>query len=604
MRTQPLVLLLSAWFAAASLKAADPILTERLERPDGSTVVGRVSGDRDSGFRFVPLDGSDSFDLGRSEPAPISVRFERTGPEIATALPPFHVAIGRDQRISGRLRAIDPTTIRLDDGPGGTPVVILRVGASAIVQRAGEAQVLQEGFESLDAGRWSSVGSPSVSDAKKLVGDRALRLPAGGSALTCRLATPVGRGRVEIAFFDDGRVVPHEQAFVDLLFRGDQGPETVRALIGWQEESLAVESPGGPALAVQRLARRPGWRRLGVRFGPDRTEVSVDGDELAHGKGPGGPLIEIRLAAHTLNNNPGPVPADLFALFDDLRVVRFAEPTGEMEADPSQDEVRLVGGDQIFGAVNKGDGDKVDLTIEGRTLAYPWGDVSGVYLRREAKPSRPITGLLVRLEWRAGPGNDPRDLDAAEGMLSASTDAALALETPYAGTITIPRDRLRRLRVLGKATRIVIDPFAHHLGDNVSTPPELLDPPQFEGGVLERAFDLAQAPEGAAHLVIDAVQVVGEAPGLRFSERVRDGELVTNILVNGKRIDTLNRHIMTSNEVPETVRVAVPKGLLKAGKNLVRFEQVGLKSDPNYLDDLGILGVAIDLDTASTAVKP
>ena len=39
------------------------------------------------------------------------------------------------------------------------------------------------------------------------------------------------------------------------------------------------------ALAVQRLARQPGWHRLSVRFGPDLTEVAVDGNELAHGKG-------------------------------------------------------------------------------------------------------------------------------------------------------------------------------------------------------------------------------------------------------------------------------------------------------------------------------
>src|SRR5205807_4045826 len=35
-------------------------------------------------------------------------------------------------------------------------------------------------------------------------------------------------------------------------------------LLGWAEESLSVESPGGPALAVQRLARkRSEERRVG-----------------------------------------------------------------------------------------------------------------------------------------------------------------------------------------------------------------------------------------------------------------------------------------------------------------------------------------------------
>ena len=57
-----------------------------------------------------------------------------------------------------------------------------------------------------------------------------------------------------------------------------------------------MESPDGPSLAVQRLARTPGWHRLTLRFGPEQIEIAVDGKELAHGKGPAGPLDQIKLA--------------------------------------------------------------------------------------------------------------------------------------------------------------------------------------------------------------------------------------------------------------------------------------------------------------------
>ena len=119
-----------------------------------------------------------------------------------------------------------------------------------------------------------------------------------GPSLTCSLREPVGSGRLDIAFHDDGIVADGQQWFVDLLFRGLAGTETVRAVLGWAEESLTVESPSGPALAVQRLARKPGWHRLSLRFGPAQTEVAVDGNDLAHGKGPDGPLVEIRLASY------------------------------------------------------------------------------------------------------------------------------------------------------------------------------------------------------------------------------------------------------------------------------------------------------------------
>ena len=55
--------------------------------------------------------------------------------------------------------------------------------------------------------------------------------------------------------------------------------------------------PNGPALPVQRLARTPGWHRLMLRFGPDTTEISVDGKDLAHGKGPDGPLVSISMGS-------------------------------------------------------------------------------------------------------------------------------------------------------------------------------------------------------------------------------------------------------------------------------------------------------------------
>src|SRR4029077_13879031 len=150
---------------------------------------------------------------------------------------------------------------------------------------------------------------------------------------------------LDIAFHDDGAVADGQQWFVDLLFRGLAGTETVRAVLGGAEESLTVESPSGPALAVQRLARKPGWHRLSLRFSPAQTEVAVDGNDLAHGKGPDRPLVELRLASH-VSGKGGP-PGKLAGYFDDLRLVRFTEPIGGLEIDAGQDEVRLAGGDQL-----------------------------------------------------------------------------------------------------------------------------------------------------------------------------------------------------------------------------------------------------------------
>jgi hypothetical protein len=249
--------------------------------------------------------------------------------------------------------------------------------------------------------------------------------------------------------------------------------------------------------------------------------------------------------------------------------------------------------------------DSVTLRVDNTEVSLPWTEVASLSFRRAPEQGEAIEGLLVRLEWRSAPGNDPRDLDQIEGALLAINDDTFTLATPYSGELTVPRDRLRKLKVLGNGRRIVLDDTAHHLGNNdTSKEPHVLDPPLPEGGNLERTFTLDQVPENRpAWLVLDVVQVVGEANSLDFSELVRKGELRTNVKINDKPVDYLNRHITTRNETPERIRLPIPAGLLKPGENKLRIDQVGKVGDPEELDDIGILSIALEFDPASPA-KP
>ncbi|MEJ7639213.1 MAG: hypothetical protein WKF75_14880 [Singulisphaera sp.] len=264
--------------------------------------------------------------------------FEGSGPDPSSVFSPFQLHLGLGQRVSGRLGSVTESTVHLTDGPGGRPIALPRDAAQALLQRAGEAQVFRDGFESIESKRWARIGVPEITDEPRAEGDHSLRVPAGGTSLTCRLPEPVGSGRLELAYHDTLVVAPDQQRVVDLTFRGPTGPETIGVVLGWSEASLAVESPRGPALAVQHLARREGWHRLSVRFGPEMTEIAVDGDELAHGKGLGGPLVEIRLASYPIGKTMP--PPGLAGHFDDLSLVRLTEPTGGLEIDATQDEVR------------------------------------------------------------------------------------------------------------------------------------------------------------------------------------------------------------------------------------------------------------------------
>jgi hypothetical protein len=565
---------------------------ELLDRPGQPRVEGRLVDEVGSGLKFlparVPADGAIALEPGSVVTFP--------GPKLApAAIPPlFQVSVGSCARISGVLRGISDRAVRLAVPWQATEIEVARPGVQAVIQRPGEARVFADGFSQIDAAQWTVGGNPEVqAQAKGTAGGRGVRLPAAGASLRHSLSEPLGSGRLELSFADPGTRAAAGQWTLGLTFRGPSGPATLRVILGWAEESLAVESPAGPSLAVQRLVRSPGWHRLMLRFGPEQTEIAVDGKELAHGKGPSGPLDAFALETRWTGST-GPSP-DLAGLVGEVQLVRFAEPPASLEIDPSQDEVRLVMGDQLYGTIRRADAEHVVIDVDDKPFALDWSEVAGLYFRRVAAPARPIEGSLAELEWlaAAGESSQVRAFDHAEGVVTGISRPAITLLTPYAGTLTIPRDRLARLRVLDRGWMMVLDPSSHHLGDNISTTPPLLDPPLPEGGVLERSFELAAVQPEQSYLVLDVLQVVGETAGTPYSNLVQKGELRTYVVVNGKRIDYINRYITTSNETPERVRIPIPPQLLKTGKNVIRIEQTGIANDPTWFDDLGILEISL-----------
>ncbi len=98
------------------------------------------------------------------------------------------------------------------------------------------------------------------------------------------------------------------------------------------------------------------------------------------------------------------------------------------------------------------------------------------------------------------------------------------------------------------------------------------------------------------------MQVVGEDTDSQWSQHVRNGELRTYVLVNGKRIDYLNRYIKTRNDDPERIAIPIPAGSLRPGKNTVRLELTGETAKDKELDDLGVLQIALEFRSTSNRV--
>ncbi len=592
-RIPSLILMLSV--ALASLAGQAPA-RETIQTRDGATVEGLLSGDAATGFLFQPQAGGAGIPLKTLD----AVRFTPVVVE-STPTPPIQVDLGLSGRISGTLLSLDDKTLRLTDGPGTTTRLIDRAGVRALQQRPGEAQVLADAFTTLRESVWTQVGTPEIAPNGRSEGVPSLRLPAAGAAITHRLASPLWSGRLRLAFHDDATLQPGQLWFLDLTFRGPDGQESIQILPGWENPTLGVRSRGnGPALAIQPLSRSAGWHVLTARFGPDGTDIAVDGNELAHGAPPGGPLLEIRLATES---RPGSAPpTDLAALAADLRLVRLAAPHGPPEIDPSQDDVRLLNGDQLFGTLLGADRDSVSLRIAGDATKLPWSEIAGLDLRRvdDASAAAPLSGLWVRLTWQPPGASASADWNSVEGVLDAVDRETLTIQVPYAGSIQVPRAQAVELLPMGEALRQVLDPSSHHLGNAFVTD---LNPPQPEGPSWSLTFNV-DAPERFDRLAFDVVQLIGVEGNLDFSQQVRDGQLLTRVFVNDREIDNLNRHLHTPNTAPERIRVALPPGTLKTGPNTVRLALSGLASDPNTLDNFGLVGVALEGPTAKKREGP
>ena len=354
--------------------------SELLEVAGGQRVQGRIAGSLASGFSFIPTDGSPTLALEAGS----IVRFEKTARDSLAGPPLFRVLCGEVFRLSGSIRSISPTAVRLGVSWQGSEISLLRPGVQVVLQRPGVARVLVDDFESLEPSRWTKSGKLSLDDDLHVSERKSLRIPSSGASISQNLDEPLFSGRLELAFHDDGLVAPGRKWSIDFTFQGQTGPWVLRVIPGWTDESLAVEMPIFPALPVQRLARSSGWHRFMLRFGPEKTEISVDGKDLAHGKGPDGPLISIRLgsvppAADAPVPEVNKVPV---CHIDDLQLIRFAEPTANFELDVKQDEVRLVVGDQLFGRIQTADSERVSMTVEGKAISLPWGQISGLYFRR------------------------------------------------------------------------------------------------------------------------------------------------------------------------------------------------------------------------------
>ncbi len=156
-------------------------------------------------------------------------------------------------------------------------------------------------------------------------------------------------GRFDLAFLDDGAVVAGQQWSIELTF---QGPPACRwcassGLVGGEPGGRVAERSWPCSVWLARLAGTD-FRSGSAPIRP-RCPSTARSWRTAKGRtarwSPSGWRARRR-------RKPAP-PKGLAGHFDDLQLIRFAEPPASLELDITQDEARLVVGDQLYGESGK-----------------------------------------------------------------------------------------------------------------------------------------------------------------------------------------------------------------------------------------------------------
>jgi hypothetical protein len=224
------------------------------------------------------------------------------------------------------------------------------------------------------------------------------------------------------------------------------------------------------------------------------------------------------------------------------------------------------------------------------------GAVSGIRLKDEQATTLDDKGLFVRA-WLAVSSHDSEteQREVLAGALEVGPQDSLQLKHSDLGMVSLSRDRLRRIEVLHQGWRMAIDPRYHHLGNEVRPTFDVGWP---EGTELAIAFSAEKMPPGELWLSAYVVELEQIGPSAKYADALAAGHLRTNVVLNGKAIDYLNRYVPATTSRPQRIRLRIPRDALLPDQNRLVIQQVSQRDKPSEYDDCGIYDMALEVESA------
>jgi hypothetical protein len=527
---------------------------------DGQRVAGTLTLDVRGRLTFTAADKSVPLDEIHR------VRFNASPPRWPAGSV-HRVTMPGGQTVAGTLLGMNDDRLRLRTA-WADELTLPRPWVEAVTQPPGYAVVAAEDFEKDPAG-WKLTGSAERSKGAATSGEHGLRFTGTGRAEYAP-PEPLAAGRLGVNFRATDTTAGARWA-VEAEFAGDgHAPFVLRVTVAGPRQEY--EADAGPLGPPARVTRTPGWHRLEADFTAGSVVVTVDDDVLidSRRRGPGGSLRAVRIACVA---DAGTVRGEV--LFDELTLARAVEEARRPAGDPGQDEVWLVTGDQVFGRLAGLTRDGVDLRGKFGSRTLGWGDVRGVFPRRQAPAPQTSEGEHVRVAFSPGVAGLTDEL---EGVLRRLDERRLTLAHPALGEVTLDRARVGELRWLFRGRRVEIDNAFHHLGD-----------PDAAG--WKGTFRLDTVPKGA-RLVVVVTGLKGR--GDSIGAALEKGALRTEVVVNGKAVDHLNRQVERATAEPVRLVVPLSADTLRAGDNTLELRQTP-EPDTGRRESCGVFGVVVEI---------
>ena len=261
-----------------------------------------------------------------------------------------------------------------------------------------------------------------------------------------------------------------------------------------------------------------------------------------------------------------------------------------------QDVVVLQRGDELFGSLESFGADGGQLRGAFGPMHIDRDAVSGIQLRAEQATPFADHGLYVRA-WLAVLSQDSEmeQCEVLAGVVTADIKGGLLLKHADLGIVPLPRDRLQRIEVLHDGWRMLIDPRYHHLGNEVRP---IFDVARPEGTELAVRFPADKIPPGELWLSAYVVELEQVGPGAKYADALAAGHLRTNVVLNGKTVDYLNRHVSATTSRPQRIRLRIPRDALLPDQNRLVIQQISQRDKPSEYDDCGIYDLALEVEAA------